>query len=369
MEHLAKAAVSPAAILDSAPSALILVDTGGVVRFANRAAASLFGLTSEEFSGRPVGELVPERFAGAFSDHLRRFREKPETQEMSARADLSARTSNGREVPVEVLLNPIDTSEGPYVVAAFINLIERKRHEEDLRLANAALEKAKIECQQFAFIASHDLQTPLRGIAGFAQLLQSDYGGKLDSEADRRLERIVAGVKHMQELIDDMRSFTSVESRARPFEMTDLNAVFAQVLETLAPSIVDAGAQVTATELPSVACDRTQISQLLRNLIANAITYHGKRPPKIEVSAEQRAGEWVISVRDNGIGIEAKQHDNIFKMFRRLHSQERYPGTGIGLAICRRIAERHGGNIWLDSAPGEGSTFYFTIQRQRREAA
>ena len=227
--------------------------------------------------------------------------------------------------------------------------------------ANEALEQSNVELQHFAYIASHDLQTPLRGIAGFAQFLQKDYQGKIDERADEYINLIVESAKRMQTLIVDLLTYSRVESRVASFKPTDLGEVVDEVVEILNVSTQDSEGKVTRDELPTVASDRSQLSQLLQNLIGNSLKYHGEEPPHIHVSAEHKGSQWTIAVRDNGIGIEAKQHEKIFEIFRRLHTDEVYPGTGIGLAVCRRIVHRHGGKIWVESQPGKGSTFYFTI--------
>ncbi len=225
----------------------------------------------------------------------------------------------------------------------------------------AALEASNIELQQFAYIASHDLQTPLRGIAGFSQFLQQEYQGRLDETADGYLVRIIEGTKRMQTLIKDLLSYSRIDSRSRPFEPTNLNEVVEDAVTILDSSIQDSGGTVTRDELPTVAADRSQLVQLLQNLIGNALKYHGDQTPRVHVSAENGGHEWTISVRDNGIGIEDKHHERIFEIFRRLHTQTEYPGTGIGLAVCRRIVQRHNGRIWVESEPGRGSTFRFTV--------
>jgi signal transduction histidine kinase len=238
---------------------------------------------------------------------------------------------------------------------------ELEKRTAELDRANEALEQSNVELQQFAYIASHDLQSPLRAIAGFAQFLQQDYQGQLDEKADEDIERIVAGCKRMQTMINDLLRYSRVESRSRPFEPTDLNEVFDDMVVILASSIQDSGGEVTRGELPTVTGDRSQLSQLFQNLIGNGLKYHGDHPPCVNVSAENSGNEWTVAVHDNGIGIGAKHHERIFEIFRRLHTEDQYPGTGIGLAVCRRIINRHGGKIWLESEPGEGSTFYFSI--------
>jgi signal transduction histidine kinase len=235
------------------------------------------------------------------------------------------------------------------------------QYDSRLRLQADVLERSNQELQQFAYIASHDLQAPLRSISGFVQLLQQTHDGQLDNEANDWIKRTVASVQQMQVMIRDILAYSRVDSRIGPLEPTPLAGVFDEVSEVLGDSIRDAGAIVTCGELPTVMGDRSQFVQLLQNLIGNALKYHGDQSPRVHVSAEKKGKEWVVAVQDNGIGIEPQQEERIFGIFRRLHSQNEYPGTGIGLAICRRVVERHGGRIWVNSTPGQGSTFYFTI--------
>lgn len=246
---------------------------------------------------------------------------------------------------------------------AFAAELEARVHERtaSLEKANDLLEESNIELQQFAYIASHDLQSPLRAVAGFAQFLQKDYQGKLSDEADGYINRIVQGCKRMQQLINDLLSFSRVQSRSRPFERVDLNGVIEDAIGMLQSSLKDSGGTVTFDDLPVIRGDRSQLSQLLQNLIGNGLKYAGDSPPQVHAWAEPGNGEWTICIRDNGIGIDHRHHRKIFEIFRRLHTDDEYPGTGIGLAVCRRIVTRHGGRIWVESAEGSGSTFHFTI--------
>jgi PAS domain S-box-containing protein len=369
VKNLIPHSVSHVAIIDSAPTPLIMANTIGRIVLVNAEVESLFGYSKKELHGLTIEDLIPERFRGGHAEHRARFVKKSSKRGMSSRADLCARKKDGTEFPVEVRLNPIPTDEEPFVVAAVIDLTERRRHEDELRRSNAALEKSNRELQQLARIASHDLQTPLRGIAGFAQLLQSDYEGKLSPEADAHINRIVGGTKRMQELIEDFLTYTSVTTRARPFAPTDLNAVLDSALARLQSVIADADAKVTREELPVIDCDPAQMAELLQNLIANGIKYRGDTRPKIHVSAKQSGDEWLIAVSDNGIGIAPQHYEKVFEVFRRLHTTAKYPGTGIGLAICRRIVDRHGGRIWVESAAKQGSTFCFTMPLRQSEAA
>lgn len=232
-----------------------------------------------------------------------------------------------------------------------------------LQESTDALEESNLELQQFAYVASHDLQTPLRAVAGFAQILKSEYKGQLDESADVYIETIVNGCKRMQTMIRDLLTYSRVESRSLPAESVDLSSVIDDAISVLSAAVQESGGQVTYEELPTVTGDQSQLAQLLMNLIANGLKYHGSEPPHVHVAAEGNEHDWTISVRDNGIGIDSRFHEQIFEVFRRLHTQEEYPGTGIGLAVCRRIVKRHGGRLWLTSEPGKGTTFFFTIPR------
>ncbi|EMI18412.1 PAS/PAC sensor signal transduction histidine kinase [Rhodopirellula maiorica SM1] len=254
------------------------------------------------------------------------------------------------------------------LIGVHIDIHEQIENEKILEWLNGelsrtvdALHSSNIDLQQFAYVASHDLQTPLRAIANFAQFLQDDYAGKLDATADDYLQRIVQGAHRMQQLIRDLLGYSRVESRAAPFQPTSLNDAFEDALEMLSSSITETGARVTRDELPTIQADKSQMAQLLTNLIGNAVKYHGDKPPEVHVWAEIGDEFYTLFVQDNGIGISPKHHDRVFEIFRRLHTQTAYPGTGIGLAVCRRIVNRHGGDISVKSQEGKGSTFVFTI--------
>jgi PAS domain S-box-containing protein len=245
---------------------------------------------------------------------------------------------------------------------------EKAKRADELAAINAkltrskeALEKSNVDLGQFAYIASHDLQTPLRNISGFVQLLQQNYADKLDEKASDWIRRTVQAAEQMHTLIRDVLEYSRVDSRERPFEPISLGDIFNDSVGLLEASIRDAGGKVTCDELPTVMGDRSQLVQLLQNLIGNGLKYHGEKPPHVHVSAQQEGSQWTISIRDNGIGIAPRHQARIFEIFKRLHNQQEYPGTGIGLAVCRRVVHRHGGKIRVESEAGRGSTFLFTI--------
>jgi signal transduction histidine kinase len=239
---------------------------------------------------------------------------------------------------------------------------------EELEKAHDALSKrtedlarSNVELEQFAYVASHDLQEPLRMVVAYAQLLQRQYGGKLDKDADEFIGYTVDGAKRMQGLIDDLLAYCRVGTRGTEFTATDCNMVLAHTLLDLKAVTDESGARVTQDCLPIVIGDEFQLGQLFQNLIGNAVKYRGARVPAIHVGCKREGNMWRFSVKDNGIGIDTKYFERIFEIFQRLHTKQEYPGTGIGLAICKKIVERHGGRIWVESEMGQGSTFHFTV--------
>ncbi len=224
------------------------------------------------------------------------------------------------------------------------------------------LERSNRELQQFAYVSSHDLQEPLRTVTVYAQLLQKRYQGKLDEKGDKYLTYMFDAANRMSSLITDLLAFSRVGSSAEPFQPVEMESVLKDALTNLKVAIEGSGVEITHDPLPQVEGDRGQLTQLLQNLIANGLKYQKKdTAPRVSVSVERQHDEWVFGVHDNGIGIDPQFYDRIFIIFQRLHKREEFSGTGMGLAICRKIVERHGGRIWVESSPGEGSSFYFSL--------
>jgi PAS domain S-box-containing protein len=249
------------------------------------------------------------------------------------------------------------------------DITERKLFEIELARKAEELARSNAELEQFAYVASHDLQEPLRMVASYTQLLERRYKGKLDADADDFIGFAVDGANRMQQLIQDLLSYSRVTTRGKALCLTQTEAACNAAVQNLQQSIKEANASVRVGALPSVQADATQLTQLFQNLIGNAIKYRNERKPEIQVAARLDGSDWIFTVHDNGIGIEPQYFDRIFKMFQRLHTRKEYSGTGIGLAVCRKIVERHGGRIWVESEPGQGSTFHFSLPGSERMQA
>jgi light-regulated signal transduction histidine kinase (bacteriophytochrome) len=241
----------------------------------------------------------------------------------------------------------------------------RREAETQLKKTLEDLQRSNRDLEQFAYIASHDLQEPLRMVGSYVQLLSRRYGDRLDADASEFIQYAVDGAQRMQRLISDLLAYSRVGTRGKPFKNIDCTVILKHVLADLSMAITEAGATITYDPLPTIPVDEIQLRQLLQNLILNAIKFHGNTPPLIHISARRRDGEWVFSVRDNGIGIDPRHFQRIFLIFQRLHGPGEYQGTGIGLAIAKKIVERHGGEIWVESEPGKGAEFFFTLPDRR----
>lgn len=248
-----------------------------------------------------------------------------------------------------------------------LQIRERERVEEKLKQTMAEFARSNSELELFAYVASHDLQEPLRMVTSFTQLLEKRYKNKLDKDADEFIEFILDGATRMQSMINDLLQYSRVGTRGKPFKLTDFESVFGQSLVNLKIAIDENNAIITHDPLPTLMADSTQMIEVFQNLISNAIKFRSKESPQVHVSALKKRNDWVFSVRDNGIGIAPEFFDKLFILFQRLHSRSEYPGTGIGLAVCKKIVERHGGKIWVESEPDKGSTFYFSIPDSKGE--
>ena len=349
-------------IVESAMDAIITVDVDQRIVLYNQAAERIFGWPGEQVLGKRLEMLMPERFRIGHAAHVGRFSVAGTTsRSMGDGTLIYGQRANGEEFPLEASISQLDTAGGKVFSVILRDVTARMR-------AHDALERSNLDLQQFAYVASHDLKTPLRSIGGFVQILERNYGDRLDEKALALIQRTSDAVRRLEHLTEDLLSYARVNSEMRPFAPVDCGEVIGEVIHLLNAAIEDTGAVVTAGELPVVMGDRTQLVQLFLNLVGNGIKYCQDRAPVVHVSATKGNREWLFSVTDNGIGIEAKHHDKIFEVFKRLHTQKEYSGTGIGLAVCRRVVERHGGGIGLTSVPGKGSTFTFTLNETSAES-
>jgi len=356
------------ATVESAPIAILMTDQAGAIVLVNAELERLFGYDRGELLQQKVEVLVPARLHSAHPRLRNQYLEAPQARRMGAGSDLFGRRKDGSEFPVEIGLNPVRTDEGLFVLAAVADISEREQTKA-LRRAVEALERSNIELQRFAYVASHDLQTPMRSVASFAELLQTEYADKLDARAQDWLRRTADSARQLQMLVRDLLEYARVDSPAHRFERVPVREVFDHAVLLLDASVREAGAEVSCGELPTVMGARSQLVELLRNLIGNGLKYRGADAPRIRVCAERKGNEWTFAVSDNGIGIAPRHRERIFEMFQRLHDQGEFPGTGIGLAVCRRVVQQHGGRIWVESEPGKGSVFYFTIPEEKASHA
>jgi len=274
---------------------------------------------------------------------------------------------DGRVVAIIGVGNkPSDYDETDIAIASLLGdisweIVERKQAEEEIKRTAGELKRSNADLKQFAYSVSHDLQEPLNNIAMFLRLFEKRYKSKFDNKADELIDYMVDGIERMKILIKDLLAYSQVDTQGRTFKSTNFSVALEEAVFNLRVAIEESGVKLTYDLLPTVIADASQITRLFQNLIGNAIKYRGKDKPEIHISAEKRGDEWVFSVRDNSIGIDSQYFEKIFDVFRRLHTREEYDGTGIGLAICKKIVERHGGKIWVESETGKGSTFYFRV--------
>jgi PAS domain S-box-containing protein len=344
------------------------VDLKGHFMQVNRRLCEILGYAEKELIGRSVKEIShPEDRNLTDSQRMRvRSGEKD-----SVRFEKRYIRQNGAIVWVDLSVALArDANNVPqYEIALFDDITERKKAEAALREAHEELKRSNGELEQFAYVASHDLQEPLRMVSSYTQLLMRRYGDKLDGDAKEFTAFIVDGATRMKQLIEDLLAYSRVGTRDKNFKPVDGEAPLKRALTNLRAAIQDSGATVTQDQLPRIHCDEVQFAQLFQNLIGNALKFRAPdKAPAVHVGVAEREQEWEFMVRDNGIGIEPQYFERIFMVFQRLHNKGEYPGTGIGLAIVKKVVERHGGRIWVQSELGAGTTFHFTMPKEREAA-
>jgi len=358
-EELRAAARYARNLLETSLDALVTISAEGKITDVNTATEKITGTSRERLIGSDFADYFTEPEM-ARAGYLKVF-EQGQVMDYP----LAIRHTSGAITEVLYNASVYRNEQGKVlgVFAAARDITARKRAEDKLLGVLAELERSNNDLEQFASIASHDLQEPLRMVASYTQLLAERYEGQLDEKAKKYIAYAVDGAIRMQRLVNDLLAYSRIGTRGNPIETTGSDSLLGEAIRNLATTIEESKAIVTNEELPMVRADASQLVQVFQNLLANAIKFRGEDFPHIHVSAQDEGCAWVFSVRDNGIGIDRQDAERIFVIFQRLHTRQEYPGTGIGLAVCKRIVERHGGKIWFESEPGKGSTFFFTVPK------
>lgn len=352
-------------VVEAAPNAMVMVNEQGDIVLLNAQAEQLFGYSREELFGTHIDRLIPDRFRDAHPGHRENFFARPSARAMGAGRDLFGLRKDGAEVPIEIGLNPITTAEGRFVLAAIIDITERRRAEE-LRILNAGIQQhneqlaaLNAELESFSYSVSHDLRAPVRAISGYAQAIAEDYGDRLDAEGNRLLGVVRDEASRMGDLIDDLLDFSRLGREPLEEGEVDMNVLARDVVRKLDPDGLTA---VDVGDLPAVRGDVAMLRLVWENLVSNALKYSAKESaPAIRISGEAANGEAVFEVADNGVGFDMRYADKLFGVFQRLHHADEFPGTGVGLATVNRIVMRHDGRAWGEGAVGEGARFYFAL--------
>jgi PAS domain S-box-containing protein len=348
-------------IVEAMPNAIILANSNGSITFINKHTEKLFGYTKEELNGKNISVLLPQRFRENHPIMVKHFMSKPEARPMGAGRDLFAVKKDGTVFPIEIGLSPINLDEEKFALASIIDITVRKTLEDRETLHIKAIEAKNKELEQFAYIASHDLREPLQSISSFIQLIASDYSDNIDEIGQESIKYIMEAITRMKNLVQGLLDYSRLGKEAELTEL-DCNKIVEDVLTDLSFSIIESKAEFDIGILPVLYGFDVELRLLFQNLIGNAIKFRKKNTiPQITISAEKTKHEWTFKISDNGIGIHPDYFHKIFTIFQRLHRREEYKGTGIGLAHCRKIVDLHHGDIWVESEPDKGSTFYFTI--------
>ncbi len=348
-------------VVESAPNAMILVDYSGKIVMLNRQAEVLFGYQREELIQKKVEMLIPGRLQHHHPELRENFYAEPKARPMGAGRDLYGVRKDGTEIPIEIGLNPIEKNDSHFVLASIIDITERKKSEEAIRIYTKRIEDKNKELEQFTYIASHDLREPLNSITSLIEFFVENESHKLSDEALKQLEFISQSANRMKDLVKGLLDYARLGKNSE-FKKVDLNEIVKLVINDLEIAVRDSGAKIKAEKLPVLNVLEMEIRLLFQNLISNAIKYClPERNPEVKISAKKVKDGWQFAISDNGIGIPSNQKEKIFVLFQRLHGRNEYDGIGIGLSHCRKIVELHDGKIWVESNAENGSTFYFFI--------
>lgn len=345
-------------MVDHVPIGISRTDLSGRFVYVNDEFCKMFGTSADELLGKTTNDVVPQFSTDRSGSINRRVLEqvRPEVR-------IERITHGEVEQFMKVIRTPVNDAQEQVigVQAIWLDVTELQQAQNRLERYAQNLERSNVDLQQFAYVASHDLQEPLRAVSSYCQLIEKHYSGQLDERAMRWLQFVVSGAQRMQTLVRDLLTYARVDNKAESWITVDSDSACRLAVENLSQAIKEAGAEVTVGKLPIVWADATQLEALFQNLIGNAVKFRGDRRPRVSIAAQRIGQDWQFAVRDNGIGIKPEFHERVFEIFKRVESHDRYSGTGIGLAICKRIVERYGGRIWVESQPGQGSTFFFTL--------
>lgn len=347
-------------VIEASPSAVVMANEAGKIVLVNPSVERMFGYTRQELLGKEVDLLVPQRLRQAHMGFRAAFQKISSERSLGQGRDLFGLHKNGSEIPIEVDLTPICTTDGILILTTIADISHRKIAENTLAAQARELERSNEELEQFAYVASHDLQEPLRMMRSYTELVLQRYTQHLDEKAQKFMGYVVDGAERMQHLINDLLLYSRVGRRDLELTEVDLN----KLIDGIRKMSGHGSNAITNDNLPIVYAAPSMLQQVFQNLIANGLKFRGEDPPHVHVSCRSIDSGWEFAVKDNGIGIPEQFADRIFQIFQRLHERGKYPGTGIGLAIVKRIVERHGGKIWLESEENKGTTFFFTLPNQ-----
>ena len=356
-------------LLESMPDSIIVTKSGRIV-LANTQAEKLFGYDHGELCGKPLEMLLPERFRKSHAGHRADYDAQPHRRALGAAPlELYGQRKDGVEFPVDISLSPLETEQGTLTVSSIRDITGHKRAEQALQEKNVELSKrtaelhaANQELEAFTHSISHDLRAPLRAIGGFSKMLLQDHGSQLPAEGQRLLNVVCSSADQMRQMIDNLLKFSRLGRQALSIQRVDVSALVREIVEELGKAERAAGVAVRFSDLPPCKADAALLKQVFVNLLLNALKFtRGKELPKIEIGHQEQGGEKVYFVRDNGVGFNMQYADKLFGVFQRLHDDQQFEGTGVGLSIVQRIIHRHGGKIWADAKEGNGATFYFTL--------
>lgn len=348
-------------ILEVVPDVIVTLRADGRIAFASERVRETLGFDPAELEGQPIEALVPQRFHARHREHVNAYFRDPRPRSMGAKLDLWALRKDGKEVPVEISLNAVSDESGVLAIAAIRDVTERKQIELELRRANDLLWRSNQDLENVAGALAQDLAAPLRAIGSHASALRNDPA-TLPVSSREALDRIVSATARIHQMIQGLLTYSKLQSSALDAVSIPATDALREAVANLEEPLRDAGAKLRFVDLPRVKADRQQLVTVFQNLLGNSLKFRRvDQPPTIDIAATTAGAEIVISVRDDGVGFAPERAKDLFQLFRRLHPEHEFPGTGVGLALCAGIIHRHGGKIWADSSPAGGATFSFTL--------